>query len=147
MSTITISPFVNAVHRDQVTALWQTVFGYEAAHNSPGLVIDKKLAVDDGLFFVAVASDAVVGTIMAGYDGHRGWIYSVAVSPAHRRQGIGAQLLSHAERVLTSRGAVKINLQIMEGNESVTTFYSALGYEVEQRVSMGKRVPENIPQA
>ena len=86
---------------------------------------------------------AVVGTIMAGYDGHRGWIYSVAVSPSHRRQGIGSRLVSHAERALTDRGCMKINLQIMEGNESVTAFYASLGYSVEKRVSMGKRVSEN----
>jgi|SRR6266850_1803001 len=145
MNNITITPFVNAAHRRQVVALWQSVFGYEAAHNNPGLAIDKKLAVDDQLFFVAMANNAVVGTVMAGYDGHRGWIYSVAVSPSHRRQGIGSRLVSHAELVLTSKGAVKINLQVMEGNESVTGFYSSLGYSVEKRVSMGKRVPENVP--
>ena len=145
MGSIIITSYSNAAHRSQVVALWQGVFGYEGAHNDPGLVIDKKRAVDDGLFFVAITDSAVVGTIMAGYDGHRGWIYSVAVSPLHRREGIGSLLVSHAERVLVNKGAVKINLQIMEGNESVTGFYSALGYAVEKRVSMGKRVPENIP--
>jgi ribosomal protein S18 acetylase RimI-like enzyme len=77
---------------------------------------------------------------MAGYDGHRGWIYSVAVSPAHRRQGIGSLLVAHAERALIDLGSVKINLQIMEGNESVTAFYSSLGFSVEKRISMGKRI-------
>ena len=81
---------------------------------------------------------------MAGYDGHRGWIYSVAVSPAHQRQGIGSRLVSVAEQALTGKGCVKINLQIMEGNESVTAFYSSLGFAVEKRVSMGKRIPENV---
>jgi len=145
MINITITPFVNAAHRTQVMALWEAVFGYQEAHNNPNVVIDKKLAVDDQLFFVAVADNAVVGTIMAGYDGHRGWIYSVAVSPSHRKQGIGSRLVSHAERVLTSKGAVKINLQIVEGNENVASFYSSLGYSVEKRISMGKRVSENIP--
>ena len=147
MSTITITPFVNAAHRSQVVALWKTVFGYEAAHNAPGLVIDRKLAVDDQLFFVALAGDAVVGTIMAGYDGHRGWIYSVAVAPSHRRQDIGTRLVAHAEQALTARGCVKINLQIVEGNESVAAFYAKLGYSVEKRVSMGKRISQNVPGA
>ena len=71
----------------------------------PSLVIDKKLAVSDELFFVAVIDDKVIGTVMAGYDGHRGWIYSVAVSPSHRREGIGSQLVSHAERALIAKGA------------------------------------------
>ncbi len=140
MNSIAITTYVDAAHRSQVIALWNTVFGYNAAHNSPTVSIDKKIAVDDGLFFVAAADDAVVGTIMAGYDGHRGWIYSVAVSPSHRRQGIGSRLVAHAERALIDKGSVKINLQIMEGNESVTAFYAELGYAVEKRVSMGKRI-------
>jgi ribosomal protein S18 acetylase RimI-like enzyme len=145
MNTITITPYVDALHRSQVVALWETVFAYETAHNKPGLAIDKKLAVDDQLFFVAIADDAVVGTVMAGYDGHRGWIYSVAVAPSHRRQGVGSRLVSHAERALISKGCVKINLQILDGNESVTAFYSKLGYAVERRINMGKRIPENVP--
>src|SRR5712691_1865820 len=130
MTTIIITPYVNAVHRSQVVALWETVFGYEAAHNNPSLVIDKKVEVNDQLFFVAVADVSVIGTVMAGYDGHRGWIYSVAVSPSRRREGIGSRLVTVAEQALTDRGCVKINLQIMEGNESVAAFYSALGFSV-----------------
>jgi ribosomal protein S18 acetylase RimI-like enzyme len=147
MNTIAITPYVDAVHRSQVVALWKSVFGYETAHNNPSLAIDKKLQVDDQLFFVAVADKTVVGTIMAGYDGHRGWLYSVAVAPTHRRQGIGARLVAHAERALIRKGCVKINLQILEGNEGVTAFYAALGFSVEKRVSMGKRIPENVPAA
>ena len=138
MKAILIIPYANEVHRGQVVALWETVFGYAAAHNNPCLVIDKKLEVGDQLFFVAAAEDAVVGTIMAGYDGHRGWIYSLAVAPSHRRKGVGSRLVTHAERALNGAGSVKINLQIMEGNESVAAFYSLLGYAVEKRVSMGK---------
>ena len=141
--SITITPYNNQLHRDQVIALWEKVFAYETAHNRPNLVIDKKLAVDDDLFFVALADNKVVGTAMAGYDGHRGWIYSVAVSPAHRREGIGSQLVSHAERELIAKGSVKINLQIMHGNESVTAFYASLGFSVEKRISMGKPIPQN----
>ena len=136
----TIAVFDNSRHRDQVVRLWEQVFGYQAAHNSPALVIDKKLAVADGLFFVAVVEGVVVGTIMAGYDGHRGWIYSVAVHPDHRRQRIGTQLLSFAESQLTSRGCLKINLQIMDGNDKVQGFYEANGYAVEKRISMGKKL-------
>jgi len=147
VDTIIITPFSNTAHREQVIALWETVFGYEAAHNRPALVIDKKVEVDDGLFFVAVIAEVVVGTVLAGYDGHRGWIYSVAVAPAHRRQGIASRLVSFAERVLTDRGCVKINLQIMEGNECVTAFYSSLGFFIEKRVSMGKRINTNEPAA
>jgi ribosomal protein S18 acetylase RimI-like enzyme len=145
MNPISLTPYEDGLHRSQVIALWETVFGYETAHNRPDLVIAKKLAVNDQLFFVATEGSAVVGTVMAGYDGHRGWLYSVAVAPTHRRQGLGTQLVGHAERALAAKGCMKINLQIVAGNERVSEFYAALGYTVEPRVSMGKKLPENIP--
>lgn len=138
-----ISLYQDALHRSQVIALWQAVFGYEAAHNAPALVIDKKLALADRLFFVALSDAGVVGTVMAGYDGHRGWLYSVAVHPSHRQQGLGAALVRQAERALTARGCVKVNLQILASNEAVAAFYAPLGYAVEPRISMGKRLPQN----
>ncbi len=147
LNTATIMPYVDALHRSQVISLWEAAFGYQATHNRSDLVIDKKIDVDDQLFFVAVDGVAVVGTTMAGYDGHRGWIYSVAVSPSHRRQAIGSRLVSHAERALACKGCMKINLQIIEGNDSAVAFYAALGYSVEKRISMGKLIPENVPAA
>ena len=72
-------------------------------------------------------------------------IYSVAVSPAYRRQRIGSRLVSRAEQALIRKGCVKINLQIVDGNEKVTAFYSTLGYSVEKWINMGKPVPQNIP--
>jgi ribosomal protein S18 acetylase RimI-like enzyme len=75
---------------------------------------------------------------MGGYDGHRGWMYSLAVDPRFRRQGIGRTLVQHLERVLALRGCPKINLQILAGNAEVTSFYETLGYSVEPRISMGK---------
>jgi ribosomal protein S18 acetylase RimI-like enzyme len=147
MDNITITPFTEAAHREQVIALWDTVFGRQTAHNQPALAIAKKVVMGDQLFFVALAGNEAIGTVMAGYDGHRGWIYSVAVSPPHRRRGVGSRLVGFAERALAAKGCMKVNLQIMEGNESVAAFYSALGFSVEKRVSMGKRLPENIPAA
>lgn len=139
-----IAEYSNEHHRRCVVKLWETVFGYETAHNTPSLAIDKKLAVKDGLFFVALAGNEVVGTVIAGYDGHRGWLYSVAVHPAHRRKGLGANLVRHAEDALTLRGCMKINLQIVSTNESVKAFYEALGYSTEPRISMGKKIGSNI---
>ncbi|VVP85650.1 Acetyltransferase YpeA [Pseudomonas fluorescens] len=139
-----IAYYSNELHRRCVVDLWETVFGYETAHNTPSLAIDKKLAVKDGLFFVALAGKEVVGTVLAGYDGHRGWLYSVAVHPAHRRKGLGAKLVRHAEDALTERGCMKINLQIVSTNESVKTFYESLGYSTEPRISMGKKIQSNV---
>ena len=143
----TLVHYADGPHRQQVIQLWETVFGYEAAHNIPSLAIDKKLAMQDGLFFVALVDGAVVGTVLAGYDGHRGWLYSVAVHPSQRKKGLGAALVRLAEQALTARGCMKINLQVVSGNEAVTAFYASLGYAVEKRVSMGKTVSQNIPQA
>ena len=139
-----ITAFENYKHRDQVFSLWKEVFGYETSHNSPDIVIDKKVEFNDGLFFVAVDNDNVIGTVMAGYDGHRGWIYSIAVSPAYRKKGLGSALLSFAEERLSKKGCMKINLQIMEGNEPVEAFYHSNGYKTEKRISMGKRILQNI---
>lgn len=138
---IDIAPFENQKHREPVIALWQEVFGYEAEHNAPGLVIDKKCEFGDGLFYIALVGETVVGTVMAGYDGHRGWIYSIAVSPEHQKQGIGSSLLAFAEGKLVELGCMKINLQILADNEGVAHFYTTNGYQTEERISMGKRLP------
>ena len=145
--SIKIVEFDNLKHREQVAALWQGVFGYGAAHNCPELAIDKKIAAGDGLFFVAVNQEIVVGTVMAGYDGHRGWIYSMAVLPINQKKGIGSALLTFAEKKLCSLGCMKINLQIMAGNDAVQRFYQANGYLTEKRISMSKRLNENIENA
>jgi ribosomal protein S18 acetylase RimI-like enzyme len=142
---INIVDFDNVQHRNPVIALWKDVFGYKDARNRPEFVIDQKIAVSDGLFFVALQRDLVVGTVMAGYDGHRGWIYSLAVHPKYREKGIGSDLLAHAEGRLSSRGCVKINLQIVHDNKAVQRFYQANGYAAENRISMGKQLDENIP--
>ncbi|AMS23960.1 GNAT family acetyltransferase [Pseudomonas synxantha] len=142
-----IGPYRDRQHRTQVIELWQEAFGYDTAHNLPSLAIDKKLAVNDGLFFVATDKKAVIGTILAGYDGHRGWLYSVAVHADYRRHGLGSSLVRHAEQALTALGCMKINLQITGGNDAVVGFYEALGYGVEPRISMGKKIVGNIPQS
>ncbi|CAN5278303.1 GNAT family acetyltransferase [soil metagenome] len=135
-----IVQYADPIHRQAVIDLWNQVFGYQAAHNNPVTTIDLKLAVDDGLFFVCEQGGAVVGTTMAGYDGHRGWLYSVAVHPSQRRSGIGAALVEAAEAALAALGCLKINLQIIAENGKVAAFYEALGYSQEPRISMGKRI-------
>jgi len=125
---------------EAVAALWRDVFPDAPPWNDPGRDIERKLAVQRELFLVACESDRVLGTAMAGYDGHRGWVYYVAVSPAHRRRGIGAALMRSVEDALEERGCPKLNLQVRSSNRGVVEFYGRLGYEVEDRVSMGKRL-------
>ena len=133
-----ITAFDNLKHREQVISLWSEVFGYGTPHNDPDIAINRKIDFDDGLFLVAVDDNEVIGTVMAGYDGHRGWIYSMAVSTQHRNRGIGSALLSYAEERLSEKGCLKINLQILDGNEQVEAFYQKNGYRTEKRISMGK---------
>lgn len=126
--------------RQQVIQLWADVFRYTEAHNGPAVSLDRKLAQQDGLLFIAESEGRVLGTVMAGYDGHRGWIYSLAVAPEARGQGLGTALMCHAEAALSALGCPKINLQILADNQGVAAFYRKLGYSVEERVSMGKRL-------
>jgi ribosomal protein S18 acetylase RimI-like enzyme len=143
----TIVPFNNMQHRRAVIDVWTQVFAYSAAHNAPESVIDQKLAVDDGLFWVALRQDQLMGTVMAGYDGHRGWLYALAVLPDFTHQGWGKALVQQAEKALADRGCVKVNLQIIANNHAVTAFYETLGYSVEPRVSMGKILSDPLPQS
>ena len=122
----------------QVVRLWREVFGYDAPHNDPELMIRRKMAAQPDLFFVGEVETHVVGTLMAGYDGHRGWIYLLAVHPEHRRRGLGSALLTRAQDELAARGCLKINLQVMAENQDVVAFYQAHGFDVERRNSMGK---------
>ncbi len=103
------------------------------------------MITEDDLFWVALADKKLVGTIMAGYDGHRGWIYSLAVDENYRKQNIGSKLLRHAEKRLSEIGCMKVNLQILKKNVAVKDFYLNSGYAEEERISMGKILHENVP--
>jgi ribosomal protein S18 acetylase RimI-like enzyme len=124
-----------------VRALWSSIFASPTPHNDPDTAIRKKLAVQPELFFVAEIEGVVVGTVMGGYDGHRGWIYSLAVHPPFRNRGVGTALMRHIERQLALRGCPKINLQLLPTNAATAAFYQKLGYAVEERVSLGKVLP------
>jgi ribosomal protein S18 acetylase RimI-like enzyme len=122
----------------QVIDLWNTIFPITDAHHDPQTSIQRKMAVDPELFLVAVEKNTIIGTAMGGYDGHRGWIYSVSVHPEYRKKGIGSELLRSIEAELMKRNCPKVNLQILETNEDVVEFYKKNGYFIEPRISMGK---------
>jgi ribosomal protein S18 acetylase RimI-like enzyme len=121
-----------------VVALWTDVFKKTEPRNEPHFVIAKKLATQPELFFVALDDGSVVGTAMGGFDGHRGWIYTVAVRPDLRRLGIGTALVRRVESALAALGCPKVNLQVLGSNVAVVAFYERLGFAVGDRVSMGK---------
>ena len=137
MPHTTVRPFESSDYH-AVIALREAALPGSHPRNNPRRAICRKLAMEDGLFFVAEQLGKVVGTVMAGYDGVRGWIYSLTVAEDARHQGIGRELLEEAERKLRAKGCDKINLQVLSDNTDVVAFYEKCGYTVEDRVSMGK---------
>ncbi|CAG9265000.1 GNAT family acetyltransferase [Paraburkholderia unamae] len=146
--SVTIRVFAEA-DTEAVLALWREAFPeYNDAsrpHRNPRLSIANKLGTQPELFFVAIRNDgdvdgAIVGTAMAGYDGHRGWLYSVAVAPQARRLGLGTRLVRHAESALAAMGCLKLNLQVLTDKAEVLAFYERLGYRADAVVSLGKRL-------
>jgi len=113
--------------------------------NDPAKDIRRKLTVRPDLFMVGVVDGNVVASVMAGYEGHRGWLNYLAVAPEHRRRGYGRALVAEAERLLLEAGCPKINLQVRSANRSVIQFYRRLGYDVDEVVSMGKRLEPDGP--
>ncbi len=132
---------IRAYHSEDepaVVGLWREVFSYPAPHNDPGFAVHLKCRTQPELFFVAVDGGKVIGTVMGGFDGHRGWIYLLAVAPESRRRGVGTALVRHVEAALRELGCPKINLQVLADNADVVEFYRKLGFKVEERISMGK---------
>jgi ribosomal protein S18 acetylase RimI-like enzyme len=136
---VVIRPFA---HTDQssVAKLWKVSFPDDPPWNEAADVIARKLLIQRELFFVATISNQVVGTVLAGYDGVRGWVHKLAVDPAHQRKGIARLLMKSAELGLASKGCPKVNLQVRASNAAVVDFYEAAGYSTEDRISMGKRL-------
>ncbi|WP_282604992.1 GNAT family acetyltransferase [Pelagibius sp. Alg239-R121] len=132
------------VYSDQyfsgVKTLWQEAFPGDSPWNAADFAVPAKVKAQPDLFLLAVEGATVAGSVMAGYDGHRGWLYAVSVLERHRGSGIGSMLIKEAEKRLEALGCVKINLQVRSTNAAVIAFYQGLGYDVEERVSMGKRV-------
>lgn len=139
----------NEQDRAGIVALWGQVFANPPAHNNPDDDIDRKFAKDPGLFLVAEAgpdasqSCAIIGTCMAGWDGHRGAVWYVGVLDQWQGRGIGRALMQQAEKMLWQQGARKVNLVIRGGNDKVAAFYERLGYSREDRIYMGKLLNEH----
>jgi ribosomal protein S18 acetylase RimI-like enzyme len=123
-----------------VIQLWHEALFDPAPHNDPSLSLKLKLSVDRELLLVAIDEGQLIGTVMGGWDGHRGWLYSVAVKDSHRRRGIGSQLVRRMEELLRAKGCLKLNLQVRTKNSAVIQFYETLGFRVEEIISLGKRL-------
>ena len=123
-----------------VISLWQRAFPDDPPWNDPGEIIRRKLNVQRELFLVCVLDGRLVGTVLAGFDGVRGWVHKVAADPDCRRRGIARSLMTAAEQGLEALGCPKLNLQVRPENATAIAFYRSAGYHVEERVSMSKRL-------
>lgn len=138
-----IRPFEPDDHAE-VVALWHAC-ELTRPWNDPVRDIERKLAVGDDLLLVGVVDGVVVATVMAGYEGHRGWINYLAVDPTRRRAGFGRALMEEAEARLAAAGRPKVNLQVRTSNPEAIAFYERIGYQVDDAVGLGKRLEADAP--
>ncbi len=125
--------------RDAVVAIWEAC-GLIVPWNDPHKDIARKMQVNPELFLVAELDGRVVGTVMGGYEGHRGWLNYLAVSPDCQGNGVGRTLMEVIEAKLLALGCPKINLQVRTSNTAVIQFYGHLGYHIDDVISLGKRL-------
>jgi len=126
----------------RVVALWQAA-GLTVPSNDP--TTDFRFALAGPASVILLGEDAATDlrdSVMAGHDGHRGWLYYVASAPGSQRQGIGRQMVRAAESWLRARGVWKVQLLVRETNRGVIDFYERLGFEVAPRTVMARRLDE-----
>lgn len=127
--------------RDAVVALWEAC-GLLRPWNDPASDIALCLDTPGSALFVAPGGGngarGLWATIMCGSDGHRGWLYYLAVDPDRRRGGIARSMVGHAESWLAEQGIRKVELMIRPENDAVREFYERVGYEVEPRLVMSR---------
>ncbi len=126
-----------------VIELWQAC-ALVVPWNDPVKDIARKLKVDADLFLVGESRGEIVATVMGGYEGHRGWINYLAVSPQHQRKGYGREIMEFVEQKIQLKGCPKINLQIRGTNTQAAAFYQAIGYDIENVIGLGKRLEPDI---
>jgi ribosomal protein S18 acetylase RimI-like enzyme len=127
-----------------VVALWEQC-RLTRPWNDPRKDIARKLAVQPELFLVGVENGSIVATVMAGYEGHRGWVNYLAVAPAFRGRGLGRALMEHVEQLLMERGCPKVSLLVRAENPDAVEFYRRVGYSQDRVVALGKRLIHDRP--
>ena len=138
LESLTLRPF-QSDDEPAVIALWRRS-DLVVPHNDPQRDIAAKCRQQPELFTVAVHNSTIIATVMAGYDGHRGWIYYLAVDPAYRQQGIGRRMVRTAMANLRALGCPKLNLMVRGTNRDVIQFYQRLGFVRDDVLCLGQRL-------
>lgn len=125
--------------RDAVIALWEAC-GLTRPWNDPATDIAFCVSRPESTILVGEAGGKLVASVMTGHDGHRGWLYYLAVEPALQKAGHGRAMVAAAEAWLKARGVPKVMLMVRPENTTVRAFYDALGYEEEERVIYARRL-------
>jgi len=138
-----IRPYKSGDEKD-VIQLW-TDCGLVVPQNNPLRDIKRKLKINPEWFLVGELDGKIIASCMAGYEGHRGWINYLAVSPLLQRKGYAKDIMRRAEELLSDAGCPKINLQIRATNQKVIEFYKSIGFKIDDVISMGKRLETDKP--
>ena len=140
-SSLLIRPFKEG-DKEALVSLWN-MCKLTVPWNNPYKDIARKLKVQAELFLVGYLENKLIASVMAGYDGHRGYINYYAIHPDFQGRGYGKQLMDNVENGLRELGCPKINLQIREENDKVFSYYQKLGFVEEKRTNMGKRLEDD----
>jgi ribosomal protein S18 acetylase RimI-like enzyme len=108
--------------------------------NDPTKDIQRKIDIDSELFLVGELNNVIIASVMGGYEGHRGCINYLAVSPEYQGAGYGRKIMQAVEILIKGKGCPKINLQVRESNKDIINFYKAIGYDDDKVISLGKRL-------
>ena len=138
MSNITIRHYIDS-DQEKVIQLWK-LCNLTRSWNDPIKDIQRKLTVQKDLFLVLVIDGEILGSIMGGFDGHRGSVNYLGIHPDHKNKGLGKLLMNRIEEELIQMGCPKINLMVRNSNLDVQEFYKDIGYEEQDVVVFGKRL-------
>jgi ribosomal protein S18 acetylase RimI-like enzyme len=136
-----IRSYISSDKKDLI-ALWHAC-GLANPKNDPSHDITRKLKSKSGWLLVGEDNKKIVASVMVGYEGHRGWLNYLAVSPDRQGEGLGRKIVEHAESKLKKLGCPKINLQVRKENKAVLGFYQRIGYQDDQVISLGKRFADD----
>ena len=127
-----------------VIDLWRQC-GLIVPWNNPETDIQRKLSTSPELFYVGLLDDELIASCMAGYDGHRGWIYFLAVKSAYQRKGFASMLIDHAESELIALGCPKVELMVRKTNKNIISFYKSAGFDTDPVMVLSKRLIKDEP--